>query len=928
MSVNLTVNGSTFAYPQKGDRGWGAAATQWAQAVTSGMLQKAGGSFTLTAEVDFGATYGLKSAYYKSRAANVSSAGVIRLGNTDVIGWRNAANGGNVTLTVNASDQFVFSGSLLPSADATYDLGSGAAQWKDLYLSGSLVLGGGITITGNLTVNGNTTLGNATSDTITFTGRAISSIQPSVDATHNLGDIARKWNEAYAVLLYGENLTVELDATIGSAPTDILTINASVDSDILPLTDSSYDLGSSSAYWANAYIDSITTTGGIVVGGVVSLANGSVGAPSLNFASATTSGLYYVSGSTFAVSANGSAIMRFNGSLAQTEIVGTDLLFNQGASAAAVSLIKNGVTDGVMAISSGTSVTSGRIILLAGSTHATLPSVMQFRAGSTVQGSIDANGLWTLGASGGSETHVVNGLISATLSITSVGGNMTANAFIPAGSSVPTNGMYLPAANTVGIAANSALTAQVEAEILTIFAASTTTTGPILRLRSTDTSIQANELVGAVEFYSNDTSGSGAGVRASISAIAESTSGNSGLNFKVGNTGALVTSIEILSTGTMGLCGTSNTSVAVNVGVTNPLSGSTQAGLRVWDFIASSAATTAVYSFQSRVQTVDSAFTVPIAAAFRAGSAVKGTASTITRYAHLLLDGSLPTVGTGAAYISDTATIGSGNYFIYTTGTSASVFGGSITGASFIPSGSTVPTNGMYLSTTNTVAFATNSTVRVTLDSSTLFSNRRLRLIDTSDAATVIAAIGNRSASANGVLTSTQQTGLAVDFTASSNAIVAVYGIKSFIRSEAASFTVPIAANFRAEGMTVGVGSTITRFAHILLDGALPTVGTGAAYISDTATIGSASYFIYSTSTNTSLFSGVVNCSAGVRTKYSTANTANPPTDAELDSAFGAPATLGSGFIGILNDNGANTNEYICWTDGTTWFYVAGTLAT
>jgi len=40
---------------------------------------------------------------------------------------------------------------------------------------------------------------------------------------------------------------------------------------------------------------------------------------------------------------------------------------------------------------------------------------------------------------------------------------------------------------------------------------------------------------------------------------------------------------------------------------------------------------------------------------------------------------------------------------------------GSNTAQSFIPSGSAVPTNGMYLSTTNTVAFATNSVAKITI---------------------------------------------------------------------------------------------------------------------------------------------------------------------------------------------------------------------
>lgn len=51
------------------------------------------------------------------------------------------------------------------------------------------------------------------------------------------------------------------------------------------------------------------------------------------------------------------------------------------------------------------------------------------------------------------------------------------------------------------------------------------------------------------------------------------------------------------------------------------------------------------------------------------------------------------------------------------------------------------------------------------------------------------------------------------------------------------------------------------------------------------------------------------------------------PTDAELDAAFGTPAQLGSGFIGIIDDNSDETASVICWTLNGSWFYAAGTKA-
>ena len=54
-----------------------------------------------------------------------------------------------------------------------------------------------VTVSGNLTVNGNTDLGNATSDTITVTGRFDSALVPSADDTHDLGTSDNKWQDLY-----------------------------------------------------------------------------------------------------------------------------------------------------------------------------------------------------------------------------------------------------------------------------------------------------------------------------------------------------------------------------------------------------------------------------------------------------------------------------------------------------------------------------------------------------------------------------------------------------------------------------------------------------------------------------------------------------------------------------------------------------------
>lgn len=51
---------------------------------------------------------------------------------------------------------------------------------------------------------------------------------------------------------------------------------------------------------------------------------------------------------------------------------------------------------------------------------------------------------------------------------------------------------------------------------------------------------------------------------------------------------------------------------------------------------------------------------------------------------------------------------------------------------------------------------------------------------------------------------------------------------------------------------------------------------------------------------------------------------ADAPTLAEINAAFGTAAACGAGFMGIIDDAGAGSNSVLCWSDGTNWFYEAG----
>ncbi|MCW1908302.1 MAG: hypothetical protein KIH63_003080 [Candidatus Saccharibacteria bacterium] len=88
------------------------------------------------------------------------------------------------------------------------------------------------TFAGDVSVNGNATLGDATSDTVTFTGRVNSDILPSTNDTYNLGSDSLRWANLF---LGGETIHLGTSTTDEAAisyvtATDSLTIKNATDS--------------------------------------------------------------------------------------------------------------------------------------------------------------------------------------------------------------------------------------------------------------------------------------------------------------------------------------------------------------------------------------------------------------------------------------------------------------------------------------------------------------------------------------------------------------------------------------------------------------------------------------------------------------------------------------------------------------------------
>ena len=129
---------------------------------------------------------------------------------------------------------------------------------------GDVVLKDGGTTYATLTSNtGNLTLKSGTTTAVTFTG-ANADFAGTLDVTGA--------TVLDSTLTVAGNASFNSNMTLGNDVLDTITYSGRVASSISPATDSTHNLGTTSLYWANAYIDAITTTGNVAVGGNATVA--------------------------------------------------------------------------------------------------------------------------------------------------------------------------------------------------------------------------------------------------------------------------------------------------------------------------------------------------------------------------------------------------------------------------------------------------------------------------------------------------------------------------------------------------------------------------------------------------------------------------------------------------------------------------------
>lgn len=206
MAINVTYNGVSYTIPTRGELNWDSL-NPYLQALAASM--PAGGSNApLTSELDFGAAFGVKSLYYKSRTANPAAAGVVRLANGDSVSWRNVANSADLALTTNASNRLALAGV------EQVDLSS--AQTLTNKTLTAPVLSGSVSGTAVLP----TTVTHTQSAWVTMTGLTNSWVTPSASAS-NQGSAQYRFDSNGVVWFRGSIGAGTLGATFFTMPSGL-----------------------------------------------------------------------------------------------------------------------------------------------------------------------------------------------------------------------------------------------------------------------------------------------------------------------------------------------------------------------------------------------------------------------------------------------------------------------------------------------------------------------------------------------------------------------------------------------------------------------------------------------------------------------------------------------------------------------------------
>lgn len=110
MALTVSLLSQNFSIPEPGDVGYDQQLTNYLKSLATAFPQLSGGAYSLTAELDLGASFGVKQLYLKTETATPATTGVVRLAKTDALDWRNNANSADLALKIDTGDALTFNG--------------------------------------------------------------------------------------------------------------------------------------------------------------------------------------------------------------------------------------------------------------------------------------------------------------------------------------------------------------------------------------------------------------------------------------------------------------------------------------------------------------------------------------------------------------------------------------------------------------------------------------------------------------------------------------------------------------------------------------------------------------------------------------------------------------------------------------------------
>ena len=138
------------------------------------------------------------------QGGNIHTIGDLDFLNKIVVDSTNNRWGFYVEVSSAAVEQIrIQDGAIVPVTDSDIDLGTTSLRFKDTFTdsittTGNVDVGGNLTVTGTTTFNGGTiTMGDAADDNVVFGADVNSNIIPNTDNTYDLGSSSQEWKDLY-----------------------------------------------------------------------------------------------------------------------------------------------------------------------------------------------------------------------------------------------------------------------------------------------------------------------------------------------------------------------------------------------------------------------------------------------------------------------------------------------------------------------------------------------------------------------------------------------------------------------------------------------------------------------------------------------------------------------------------------------------------